>query len=59
MNKILTKKDVEFILESLNYTKLKFENYEKYPNPEFKQQRINDVIDVIGKVQQIKKALNS
>tara|TARA_R110002051_G_scaffold325756_1_gene430875 strand:+ start:5520 stop:5678 length:159 start_codon:yes stop_codon:yes gene_type:complete len=49
----LNKKDLQFILESLQYTKLKFENYEQYPSYEFKQGRINDVNEVIVKVKEL------
>lgn len=57
MSKELNKSDINFILESLNYTKLKFEGYDKYPSYEFKQQRNNDVNNVIEKVKIIKKTL--
>lgn len=53
MNKELTKSDLSFILESLNYTKLHFEEYDKYPNNEFKQKRINDANEVIAKVKSL------
>lgn len=46
---ILSIEDLKFIKESLSYTKQKFENYE-YPTQEFKQQRINEVISLIAKV---------
>lgn len=49
----LDKKDIKFILESLEYTRLKFENYEQYPSYEFKQGRIKDVNDVIVKVREL------
>lgn len=57
----LSVKDIEFILESLEYTRLKFENYpigEKgYPSYEYKQQRIQEVTEVIAKVKKIKSNL--
>ncbi len=46
----LNLKDLDFILESLKYTKLKFEEYDKYPPGEFKQKRINEAQDVIVKI---------
>jgi hypothetical protein len=53
----LTMSDIDFILESLKYTKLKFENYQGYPSQEYKQERIKTVIDLIAKVNEIKKEL--
>ena len=51
----LTKSDWEMISESLKYTKLKFEEYQEYPSQEFKQKRIDEVVTVIAKVNEIKK----
>ncbi len=51
----LTPQDLEFILESLKYTKLKFEEYKDYPSNEFKQQRVKEVHDVIAKVKAVLK----
>jgi hypothetical protein len=51
----LSNQDLCFILESLQYTKIKFEGYDLYPSPEFKQQRIKDVETIINKVQNILK----
>ena len=45
--------DLKFILESLNYTKIKFETYDLYPSQEFKLQRIKEVETLISKVQNI------
>jgi hypothetical protein len=56
MSKELNMNDVNFILESLNYTKLKFEGYE-YPSYEFKQKRLKDVNDIIEKVKSLKEEL--
>lgn len=53
----LTKQDLELILESLKYTKLKFEDYEKYPSYEYKQERINEVNEVVGKIEALKREL--
>ena len=55
MDKQINEKDLDFILESLEYTRLKFENYDQYPNIDFKQERLNDVNDVIKKVKNLKK----
>lgn len=46
----LNKEDLHLILESLNYTKLKFENYDSYPSYEFKQEQLKQVNDLIKKV---------
>lgn len=51
----LTPDEIEMILESLNYTKLKFEDYDKYPSYEYKQKRISEVNDLISKIQQLRK----
>ncbi len=56
-----TVSELNFILESLSYTKLKFENYpigaNGYPSYEYKQKRLQDVGEVIDKVRQVKKSL--
>jgi len=57
MEKKLNEKDLDFILESLKYTKLRFEKYDKYPSNEFKQERINDANEIIAKVQFLKQNL--
>lgn len=49
----LTPKDLEFILESLKYTKIKFEEYKDYPSYEFKQQKVKEVDDVIANVKAV------
>ena len=54
----LTSQDLEFILESLKYTKIKFEEYSDYPSNEFKQQRVKAVDDVIAKVKIVLKKNN-
>ena len=51
----LSDDDWAFILESLNYTKMKFENYQDYPSWEFKLQRINEVKNLIKKIKQRRK----
>lgn len=53
----LSLEDIDFILQSLKYTKDKFENYE-YPSYEFKRKRLDDVEKVISKVSAIKKEIN-
>ena len=51
----LTNEDLDFILESLKYTKRNFEDYEKYPSYEYKQSRIKTVNDLADKIKTIKK----
>lgn len=59
----LTGEELNFILESLNYTKLKFENYPigpgGYPSYEYKQKRLEEVASVVEKVRQLKKHIQS
>lgn len=50
----LSKKEIAMIMESLNYTKIKFEEYDKYPSYEYKQQRIKEVNDLILKIKLLK-----
>ena len=50
----LTEADVKFILESLKYSKLRFEEYEGYPSEDFRKQRIDEVNKVIQKVKDFK-----
>ncbi len=56
MDTKFTKKDLEFILQSLKYTKLKFEDYQLYPSYEYQQERIKQVQEVMIKVSNILKA---
>jgi 5-bromo-4-chloroindolyl phosphate hydrolysis protein len=51
----LTKEDLEFIEESLLYTRKNFEEYQKYPSYEYTQQRLDRVNDVLNKVKQMKR----
>jgi 5-bromo-4-chloroindolyl phosphate hydrolysis protein len=51
----LTKEDLEFIEESLEYTRKNFEEYQKYPSYEYKQQRLDCVSDILNKVKQMKR----
>tara|TARA_B100000780_G_C21023631_1_gene410313 strand:+ start:699 stop:878 length:180 start_codon:yes stop_codon:yes gene_type:complete len=54
MNEELTKADLDFILTSLDYTKLKFEYYQEYPSYEFKRKELERVEKVIAKVRKLK-----
>lgn len=54
MNEDLTKEDLDFILTSLDYTRLKFENYQDYPTYELKQKQLDRVEEVIAKVRKLK-----
>ena len=49
----LTGEDIAFLLESLEYTKLKFESTE-YPTYEFKREQIARVESVITKLRAIR-----
>jgi len=52
--------DVNFILESLKYTKLKFEEYpvpKKHPSYEYKLKRLKDVESRIKKMRKIRDEL--
>ena len=57
MKKELTISDLDLILESLEHTRKKFEEYELYPSSEFKQKRIGDVNDVMEKVRTLRQTL--
>ncbi len=46
-------KDLKFIKESLEYTRLKFEEYETYPSYEYKQKRIQEAKNLLKKVSDI------
>ena len=48
--------DIKIIIESLEYTKLRFEEYDKYPSYEFKQERIQQVNTVIEKLKKVNKS---
>ncbi len=54
MNENLTKEDLDFILTSLDYTRLKFEDYQDYPDYEFKRERLDRVEQVIARVRKLK-----
>lgn len=49
----LTGQDWQIILESLKNTKLKFEEYQGYPTYEFKQQRVEEVNQLILKIKSL------
>lgn len=55
MSEKLTQEEFGVILESLEATKVKFENYEHYPSPEFKRARVEGVRGLIAKIRQLKK----
>ena len=42
--------DLGFILESLRYTKMRFEDYKYYPDEDFRRQRIAECESVIARV---------
>jgi 5-bromo-4-chloroindolyl phosphate hydrolysis protein len=52
----LTREELEFIEESLKYTRKNFEEYQKYPSYEFKQQRLKQVNDVLAKIRDAKRS---
>jgi hypothetical protein len=55
MEEKLSGQDWQMILESLKYTKLRFEEYDKYPSYEYKQKRIAEVDELIEKIKSLKK----
>lgn len=50
--KHLTKKDFAFILESLTYSKKTFQEYDRYPDENFRKQQVAKVDEVMSKVKQ-------
>ena len=46
-------RDVELILESLKYTRQRFETYDSYPDEGFRQQRLAQVDEVVAKLREI------
>ena len=56
MNKDLNASDLDFILESLKYTRKAFEEYDRYPDYEFKQKRLAHVNDVMEKIRSLKRS---
>ena len=55
----LTTSDWDFILESLKYTKMKFDDYKQYPSQEYKQKIIDEAAFVMQKVQQVRKGIKT
>lgn len=53
----LSKSDISMILESLKYSRHKFEEYQKYPTHEYKQKRIHEVDEVMSKVYKIQQEM--
>lgn len=53
---VLSRDDWKMILESLKYTRLKFENYEQFPTDEYKQTRIQEVSELISRIKELLKA---
>ena len=51
----LSNEDLDFILESLKYTKQNFKDYQNYPSYEYKQSRLKIVNELINKVNSLKK----
>jgi len=49
----LTLEDLSFIKESLEYTRLKFEDYQGYPSYEYKQKRVQEANEVLKRVSDI------
>lgn len=56
---LLSSHDIQMILESLTYTRKAFEEYQKYPNYEFKQERLREVDGVIEKVRAMRNDVSS
>lgn len=55
--KILSVGDIDVIVESLGHTLYRYENYDKHPSYEFKQQQVKKVNDTLEKVRLLKKEL--
>lgn len=53
---LLSDEDWKMILDSLSYTRLKFEDYDKYPTEEYKRQRIQEVSDLISRIRKLLEA---
>lgn len=49
-NNDLTEHDWKMILESLKYTKKRFEEYDEYPDIKFKKERVDEVDQLIKKI---------
>ena len=57
MREHLTSGDIEFILESLNYTQLQFEST-RYPTYEFKQSQLKRVEAVMAKLRALQNEMS-
>jgi hypothetical protein len=55
MENKLTNEDLDFILESLKYTKRNFRESQDHPNHEFKQSQLKRVDELADKIRAIKK----
>ena len=53
---LLSNQDWKMILDSLRYTRLKFEDYEGFPSHEYKLQRIEEVADLSSRIQKLLKS---
>lgn len=53
----LNKEDYNLILESLDYTRFNYENSDKHPTYEFKQEQLKKVNDLIMKVKEVAKSM--
>ncbi len=51
----LSSQDWKMILESLKYSKLKFEECDKYPSADYKHKRVEEVTQLIIKIKSLKK----
>lgn len=51
----ITVEELQLVIESLTYSKQKIENYELYPNDEFKKGRIESVEKLIKKLKEKEK----
>jgi hypothetical protein len=58
-NVSITRDDVQLILESLSFTKEKFESYQKYPTREFQDSRVADVKTAIKHVREYRDQLKA
>lgn len=50
---LLSDGDWMMILESLRYTKLKFEDYEGFPSNEYRQERVNEITRLVARIQSL------
>ncbi|MFA5328317.1 MAG: hypothetical protein WC384_11050 [Prolixibacteraceae bacterium] len=57
MNLEITKEELDFIIESLEYTKVKFDNYDNYPTAELKKDRIDYVVNLKEKLKALKEKI--